>query len=489
MDYKFQDLIDVSKLQELLDSLNEAVPLATRITDNKGNVVAATGRQDICTKFHQINPVIEQQCRESDLYLFNHLNGNKPVVIFYKCLNGLVESGTPLIIGDMHIGNVYISQFFFEKPDLEVFRKRAKQYGFEEKSYLEAVEKVPVMDRVRLERHLAFIRKVMEILGENRLKNLMKMESSTTLGEDEIRLRTIFNSINDAIFIHDIATGAILDVNQRMCELYDCTREEALNLDVGMLSSGEPPYTQQEAMRWMQKAAAGDPQLFKWRARTKKGHLFWCEVNMQRVRIWKNDRLLVTVRDITERILVEEEISRLAAIVESSNDAIIGKTMEGIIVSWNAGAERLYGYSKAEAIGRPISFLFLPGRHDDLPQIFDRIRRGEGINLFETERLTKDGRIIEVSLTISPIMDALGQIVGASTIARDITEQKQAKERLKESETRLSAVLRSIQTGIAIIDSETHRIVEANAAALRWIAHREKRSWAQYVINSYALPK
>jgi ligand-binding sensor protein len=157
MDYKFQDLIDISKLQELLDSLNETVTLVTAITDNESNVLAATGRQDICTKFHQVNPVTEQQCRESDLYMFGHINENKPVVT-YKCLNEMVESGTPIIIGGKHVGNVYISQFFFEKPDLEVFRNRAKQFGFDEKSYMEAVDKVPVRDRGRLERRLTFIR-------------------------------------------------------------------------------------------------------------------------------------------------------------------------------------------------------------------------------------------------------------------------------------------------------------------------------------------
>ena len=107
--------------------------------------------------------------------------------------------------------------------------------------------------------------------------------------------------------------------------------------------------------------------------------------------------------DITERTRLEEEASRLAAIVASSDDAIIGKSLDGIVVSWNAGAERLYGYSSAEAVGRSISFLLPPGSDEDMSLMLARIKRGEHIRHLETTRRRKDGTIAEVSLTISPI--------------------------------------------------------------------------------------
>jgi PAS domain S-box-containing protein len=123
--------------------------------------------------------------------------------------------------------------------------------------------------------------------------------------------------------------------------------------------------------------------------------------------------------------------SYLASIVESCDDAIIGKTLDGTVVSWNTGAERIYGYSAAEMIGRSISVLIPSYRPEELPEIHDAIKRGEAVDGLETVRIRKDGAAVEVSLTISPIKDAGGRVVGASTVARDITRHKQVEnERL-----------------------------------------------------------
>jgi diguanylate cyclase (GGDEF)-like protein/PAS domain S-box-containing protein len=132
--------------------------------------------------------------------------------------------------------------------------------------------------------------------------------------------------------------------------------------------------------------------------------------------------------------LTEEQLARLAAIVESSEDAIISKTLEGIITTWNEGAQRIYGYSAEEAVGQPISMLVPPERPDEVPEILEKIRRGEKVEHFETVRLTKDGRRLDVSLVVSPIKDAEGNVVGGSTIARDVTERKDTEERLRRAE-------------------------------------------------------
>lgn len=120
----------------------------------------------------------------------------------------------------------------------------------------------------------------------------------------------------------------------------------------------------------------------------------------------------------------------LAAIVESSDDAIYGKTLDGIILSWNHAAERMCGYSAAEIIGRPVSLLVPPSSPDEVPQILEKVKRGERVDHFETVRMKKNGEPFDVSLTISPIKDVSGRVVGASTVARDITEQKRMREAL-----------------------------------------------------------
>jgi PAS domain S-box-containing protein len=131
---------------------------------------------------------------------------------------------------------------------------------------------------------------------------------------------------------------------------------------------------------------------------------------------------------VSGRKKAEEALFELASIVESSDDAIIGKTLDGMIVSWNSGAQRIYGYSAEEVIGRHVSILVPPQYRDEVPMILDRIKHGERVHHYETVRVTKDGRSIEMSLTISPIFDADGRITGASTIARDIAERKRAEE-------------------------------------------------------------
>ena len=132
--------------------------------------------------------------------------------------------------------------------------------------------------------------------------------------------------------------------------------------------------------------------------------------------------------DITDRKRAEETRQRLAAIVQFSDDGIISKNLDGIIESWNAGAERIFGYTAKEAIGQSVEMLIPQDRLDEEPAIIARIRRGERIDHYETVRRRKDGSLIDISLTVSPIMDAAGKVIGASKIARDITERRKTQE-------------------------------------------------------------
>jgi PAS domain S-box-containing protein len=138
-----------------------------------------------------------------------------------------------------------------------------------------------------------------------------RKQADEALRESEERFRTIFDSINDAVFIHDIETGAILDVNSTMCEMYGYSQEEVDQLDIQALSSGEVPYTQQDALEWNKKAAMGEAQVFEWMAKHKSGHLFWVEVSMKKAVVGLQERLLVVVRDITERKQAEAELQKL----------------------------------------------------------------------------------------------------------------------------------------------------------------------------------
>ena len=152
--------------------------------------------------------------------------------------------------------------------------------------------------------------------------------------------------------------------------------------------------------------------------------------------------------DITDRKRAEQSAQRLAAVVEFSDDAILTKDLDGVITSWNRGAERLFGYKAGEMIGRPITILIPHDRHDEEREILGRIRRGEHVH-HEAVRQCKDGSLLDISLTVSPLKDAAGKIVGASKIARDITERRQAQERQKllvnEMQHRIKNTLATVQ--------------------------------------------
>lgn len=164
-------------------------------------------------------------------------------------------------------------------------------------------------------------------------------------------------------------------------------------------------------------------------------------------------------RNLTESKSAEQRLRSLASIVESSDDAIVSKDLDGIIANWNKGAEQIFGYTSEEAIGQPITILIPADRQSEEREILTRIRRGERIDHYETVRRRKDGSLVVVSLTVSPVRNAEGQIIGASKIARDISEQKRSQEQIatlaREAEHRSKNLLATVQATVRLSQSET----------------------------------
>ena len=176
----------------------------------------------------------------------------------------------------------------------------------------------------------------------------------------------------------------------------------------------------------------------------KSGVRFIANITITALRDEQAGSHAVVIRDVTERKRAEKSTARLAAIVTSSTDAILSKTLDGTITTWNDRAERLFGYQAKEIIGQPVTRLLFPDRMEEEEKILDRIRLGERVEQQETVRRHKSGLAIDVSLTISPIMDATGTILGVSSIARDITERKQAERALRDANKELEAFSYSV---------------------------------------------
>lgn len=185
------------------------------------------------------------------------------------------------------------------------------------------------------------------------------------------------------------------------------------------------------------------------------------------------DVIVLSIEDTTGAREADKANAMLAAIIESSEDAIVSKSLKGIVTSWNKSAEKLLGYTSAEMIGQPILKIIPDDRIDEEPEIIRKITEGETIAHFETERRAKSGKLVDISLTISPIKDNNGRIIGASKIARDITDQIESRKKINESEKRFQNLIYSSPSAIGILEGEDFRITIANKPIVEFFGKGE----------------
>ncbi|HZS98657.1 MAG TPA: PAS domain S-box protein [Terriglobales bacterium] len=277
---------------------------------------------------------------------------------------------------------------------------------------------------------------------------------SPLMSEETLLSSQFLETIPDAIVAVQ-NDGTILQVNSQTEQLFGYAKGELIGQKIEVLV----PQRFRGAHRGHRSSFAEQPKTrrmgagFDLKGRRRDGSEFDVEISLSPVSTEAGTIVLSAIRDISDRKRIEAELrrvneeldkrtakeigeyrARLASIVDSSEDAIIGKDLNGTITSWNRGAHRMYGYEPDEVIGKNISLLTSKDRPDEIPAILERIKRGEHITHYESIRVTKDGRRLNVSISISPIRDAGGVIIGASAIARDVTEQKRSEEHLRQAQ-------------------------------------------------------
>ncbi len=274
--------------------------------------------------------------------------------------------------------------------------------------------------------------------------------------EAEANYRAIFNAANDAIFIHDMLSGDIVDVNQKMCEMYRYTPDEALRLKVEDLSAGESPYTQNDALDRIQAAAGGQPQLFEWMAKDKSGRLFWVEVNLKHATIGGVPRLLAVVRDISERKRVEEKLRAderfLANVFSSIQDGIYVIDNDFTILRVNPTIERWFAHAMP-LVGKKCYEAFR-GRTHECENCPNRKLLTCGIPGNEVvPKIGADGSVVGwLDLFNYPMIDdATGKVKGIIAYARDITERKRAEEEARKNELLYRSLAESSEDFIFVV--------------------------------------
>jgi PAS domain S-box-containing protein len=280
-----------------------------------------------------------------------------------------------------------------------------------------------------------------------------RKQAEDALRESETKLRAILDGSRDAI---GVSKGGIHTfVNPAYVSLFGYeSADELIGTPIMNLIA---PKSRAFVAEMVKKRARGQaaPTFYEATALKRDGTTFLMEATISSYVLKGEQFSLVILRDITRRKRAEQKISQLAAIVQSSQDAVISKSLDGIITSWNKGAEEIYGYTESEVIGNPISILIPPERSDEVLQILEKIKSGEHVKDYETMRRKKDGRDVHVSLTVSPIRDAEGRIVAASTVGRDITERKRAEESINQ-----------INRNLIEAKNEVDRIVEERTSEL-----------------------
>jgi PAS domain S-box-containing protein len=263
---------------------------------------------------------------------------------------------------------------------------------------------------------------------EVRRANEILEQRTRELSRALVVMRATLESTTDAILVTDEMVK-VTDFNEKFLALWKLQQElvESGNLGEVWKRMSQNFAEPQRFLAWIEEIVATTQESFDL-LELKDGRVFERHSNVLTVegqsigRVW-------TYRDVTERYLAETTSRQLAAIVESSDDAIIGKDLNSIITNWNFGAEQIFGYTAEEIVGTSIMRLIPPDRQEEEREILSRIRRGERLEHFETIRLAKDGRRLNISITVSPIKDSAGHVIGASKVARNITERKNAEQR------------------------------------------------------------
>src|SRR4029077_7643398 len=259
-----------------------------------------------------------------------------------------------------------------------------------------------------------------------------RKRAEQALRESEAKIRRLVDANIIGIVIWDFE-GRVIEANDAFLRMVDYDREDLVSGRIRWTELTPPEWLDRDARRWLPELKmTGSLQPFEKEYFRKDGSRVPVLIGVATFKEGGNQGVAF-VLDLTERKRAEQAAEQLASIVESSDDAIVSKDLDGIIRTWNRGAERLFGYKAAEIIGRPITILIPPDRLDEEPGILARIRRGEPVDHYETVRRHKDGSLIDISLTISPTPDAKGAIVGASKIGRDIPQRKRAEEALRQS--------------------------------------------------------
>ncbi|UCG78390.1 MAG: PAS domain S-box protein [Nitrospirota bacterium] len=432
MNYKLSELIDVPKLQALLDNLDELYSIPSAIIDIEGNILTGTAWQDICTKFHRANPKSEKVCIKSDTHLVSELSKGKEQVV-YKCPHGLVDTATPIIVDGDHLGNAFTGQFFLDEPDEDSFRKLAKKYGYDEEAYIDALSRVPIITEDKHKKNLIVLAQLTEILAEQGLKQKLQLEIEMALNESREQLRLI---------IDKMPTGCIMWTPEFRIELWNPEAEKIFGYSADealgkhaydlIINSDIRPEIEE---KWEHIISDRMPVYSINENLTRDGKTITCEWHNTPVE--KDGKFLGVismVHNITERVMADNDLrdsrERLAKISDASFEGILF-SKKGKVIDANDQFARLLGYKLDELVGMNLMDLI---HETDRDMVKEKMKQKD-TSVYEIKATRKDGSVINIEARGRTVTQE-GEEIRISAI-RDITERKRAEEKRESLEEQL----------------------------------------------------
>jgi PAS domain S-box-containing protein len=307
----FRELVNIESIKKIAENIYAIAKIPLAIISIDGTIELEVGWLDICNKFHRAHNTTCKFCLESDNYLKKHILDGEYVE--YKCKNGMWDIGIPIIISGSHIATLYFGQFFYDDDaiNIEFFKEQALKFGFDEKDYFEALSKVPILSREKVNHIIEYHKGLIETMAESGLRLIEYKKSEEKLKKSQEYLNSIFSSVNDTIFISDFY-GNILDINKTATVMFGYSREEFLHKNIDNIISNNSPYHEMSLYVIIRRLRVEKKLVLELICIDKDNNEFWVEINIRIVNINGRESILGTVRNISERKQAELTVKNQA---------------------------------------------------------------------------------------------------------------------------------------------------------------------------------
>ena len=433
--YSIKDLVDINRLRTSFEEFSQVSGFTTGFVSYPDQeILISTGWRDACTKFHRRCPSSEEACMESNIYLTACLKDLKELSI-KRCSNGLVDGATPVIIRGKHLASVSTGQVLFEPPDPAFFRRQAKEYGYDEKAYLAAIEQVPVVTRQQFEQVLRYLSSLAVFVAEEGLNALR-------IGESERKYRDLFENSRDAILTGEPPTGRFISGNPAAVKMFGAKDEEEFlthgPMDLSPERQPDGRLSAEKVREMIEKAMREGSCFFEWTHRRINGEEFLADVLLSRIERTGNPAVLATVRDITERKRAEEAREEIEAQFQAMFEvASIGMAQaDPHTGQWRRVNQKMCmitGYTADELLKMRFLDITHPEDREEDWKEFQRVVRGEAPDYrLEKRYIRKDGSVVWVNVNVTVIRDAAGRPVRTMAAIEDITKRKASEQRIRQ---------------------------------------------------------